>query len=1195
MKIRRLELQGFKSFVDRTVLRFDHDLVAVVGPNGCGKSNTVDAIRWCMGEQSAGRLRGRAMEDVIFNGSDSRAPHSFAEVSLTFDNTDGLCPPEWAAYPELVVTRRLSRDGTSEYSINRNPVRLLDVTALFLGTGAGTRAYSIVEQGRVGLVVTSKPEDRRSFFEEAAGITRFKARRKIAERKIELTRQNLLRVADLLAELEKNLATLKRQAQKAERYRALRGEQRELELYLASQRYLELCAVGAATRSAHGARHAEAEGVEAALRRLEAEAEAVRAQLFEAESALERAQRDRFEADNDARRQEAELARVRDARAASARRAQDARRELHEVTQSARTLLNERDTLARDLDGVAVAEAEELERLAVAEARQKELREHLAAVDAELRAHREAALHAEKALASAEATRLAVARRLREAEERSARCRAEARAIDRRQAELAHEQEGLGGRVEALRAERDQLAARRTKLEASQEPLKAERERAEQRLAEARRERERAAARLHALREVARRHEGVGPGVRSLLDGSDPAVLGLLADRMEVPEDLARAVLSVLSDRWQDVGVASTRDALRLASKLRAERRGRGALVPDDALAAPLPPTLPHPPTPGVLGPLSSRLDLETAPPAWRGRLASVVLVDDLSSAVSAREALGDMGRTYTYVTLHGEVLEPEGRVVGGVPDPAGVGVMVTQAELRALEPRVEALTNLMEELSDGFEAAKQRGVALARDLEAARADLHAQELALVTLERDARAHEAELAQGRLRQVQLTQEAAGAEAQVQEATREDLALGRGIDEARQRREEARQGLQAGEAEAQQWKNEVDRAASRVSDARVVAARAKERATAARNAVHRLERSVEELSARGRRLDEELEALGRAEAEGSRREESLRASITTAVALASQREAEVTTRRRRYDDLKASLGDLEGRSKSVRARKDALQREVGALALRAREEALAMEHLVAGVAERHGVSLPRVVGDHHAKPLPTESDRQRLEELGRTLERLGEVNLLAIDEHAEQARRAAFFQAQKADIERALEQLEGAIQAMNKESRKRFKETFEDVDRHFQALFPRLFRGGQGRLQLTNPEDLLESGVEIVAQPPGKKLANLEAMSGGEKTLTAVTLLFALFMHRPSPFCVLDEVEAALDEANVLRFGELVRDLTDRSQFILITHNKRTMALVDVLYGVTMQEPGVSKLVGVKVRQDAREPPGASVA
>lgn len=1181
MKIRMLELQGFKSFVDRTVLAFDHDVTAVVGPNGCGKSNTVDAIRWCMGEQSARHLRGRAMEDVIFNGSDSRPAHGFAEVTLVFDNRDGMAPAEYSAYTELAVTRRLSRDGASDYFINRTPVRLMDVTNLFLGTGAGTKAYSIVEQGRVGLIVTSKAEDRRALIEEASGITRFKARRKLAERRLELTRQNLTRVGDLLTELEKGLATLERQAQRAQKFKKLRAEQRELDLWISSAKFCELVTVGERTREEIVKSEAALEGVSCAVTRLDAETALCRRELFDAEVSLESAQGRAFTADNEVRSLDAEIKRVKDRVEAGRKRAGDAERDLGEISRMAEVLGKEREGLKRDLEGAAEQEAEALERLSITEEHWAEVRELQAAVEAGLRSQREVSLRAERELATAEATRMAVARRLREAEERSAKAKQEARAIERRAEAIMVEVEGAQETLERLKDRREVLGERLSEMSAEVGPLRHETAECEKRVQSCQRERERGAARLGALREVLRRHEGVAKGVRALLDGRDTAVKGLLSDGLAAEGELARATAAALGERWQDVRVEGRDDAVRLVTGLRAEKKGRAAVVFHAHTETDTSTECPR--GPGVRGKLLELLAMELDETLTMA-LENVVVCESLASAVAALESTHN-GSKWRFVTVDGELLEASGRLVGGVAETAGEGIFQTQAELRVLGPKVEALDVELEEESLRLDGLKARARGLAESIEAAKVDLHAQELAIVRAERDARAHEAELAQGKLRLVGLGHELAACEKSLTEAMNEDLALDRVAESARAAKRAAVEGLAAGEQELEGYKSEVERAGTRVTDAKVIAARARERANGARNAATRLERSVDELGVRRERLTAEITALGVSEREGVERIETLDAQILAAISTAESLRESVALLRSVYETAKTSVGELEARTKSVREERERLQVTVARAYAKAREETLAMEHLVSTVAERHGVALAEVVDGFRDREAPAERERERWVELGRAIERLGEVNLTAIEEYEAQSRRREFFATQKADIELAVGRLEAAIGAMNKESRRRFRETFDAVNEHFKVLFPRLFRGGKGELQMSGSDDLLECGVEIVAQPPGKKLISLEAMSGGEKTLTAVTLLFALFLHKPSPFCLLDEVEAALDEANVTRLVELVRELTDRSQFILITHNKRTMAMADVLYGITMQEPGVSKMVSVKVRKD----------
>jgi chromosome segregation protein len=1190
MRIRKLEIQGFKSFVDRTIMTFEHDITAIVGPNGCGKSNTVDAIRWCIGEQSAKNLRGKAMEDVIFAGSERRPAHSFAEVTLTFENRDGLAPPEFASYNEIAVTRRLNRDGTSEYFLNRVPVRLMDVVSLFLGTGAGARAYSVVEQGRVALIVTSKPEDRRSFIEEAAGITRFKARKKAAEKKIDLTRQNLLRVGDILTEIEKSLASLKRQAQKAERYKSVRAELRDVELYLAAHRLLELVAVARVTVATLERVEAEHMGVSAALALLDAETELCRSRLFEVEQQFERAQRQSFEADNEVRRLEAELVRTRDQLSLAKKRHADATRELSEIAGQRTLLAQESEQLTENLETLAEAEYAATMRLADADEALRELRERVAAAEQRLSEHRKAVGEAEKILAGAEASRNALSRRMIEFEARKNRLESEARTVERRAEELTNEGSGVLDKLALLRAQKDGIADRKTALENSIGPLRMERDAFERKLSEVKQEFQRASARLQALREVASRHEGVGKGVQSLLREQSGQTAGLVADAIAAPPEYAAAVAAVLADRWQDVRVESPEVAANLAQWLRTQNKGRAAMAfGDDDDRDPSVPE--HPGGDGIDGMLYPRLRAEGDVPApVRALLAPVVLAKTLEHAVASWRAVGG---AFVYVTRDGDVLDSSGRVVGGVPEKAGAGLLGTHAEIRALEPRSDALGAMVDELTAELDAGRERVRTAQTELEAARADLHAQELALLSVERDAKAHEAELARIAVRRGELEKELSEVTRGLEDMEREDLAYDGAFREAEVKRDTAREGLMTDEQEALAWRAEVERASQQVTDAKVLSARERERATAVRNAIARLEKSGIELTQREERLTTELAQLADTQERATSLEGSLATAISAGVEHATKLRDGLGAIRAQFEGLRTELGEGEGRSRTARTRRDQLGKQLGDLEMKHREEQLATEHLVANAAEKYGVVLPRVLGDFHMRPPPGPGERERGEELRAALDKMGDVNLGAIDEYKAQEKRRTFFAEQKADLERALDQLEQAIEQMNRESKKRFRETFDAVAAHFESIFPRLFRGGFGKLQLTNPEDLLETGIEIIAQPPGKKLVNLEAMSGGEKTLTAVTLLFALFMYRPSPFCLLDEVEAALDEANVIRLNDLVRELTDRSQFIMITHNKRTMTMADVLYGVTMEEPGVSKLVGVKLKKDDKAPPGSA--
>ncbi|WP_437939988.1 chromosome segregation protein SMC [Sorangium sp. So ce341] len=1201
MRIRKLEISGFKSFVDRTVVHFDTDVVGIVGPNGCGKSNIVDAIRWAIGEQSAKHLRGKSMSDVIFNGSETRAQHGMAEVTLTFDNSDPTAasqlPLEYRDYAEIAVTRRLFRDGTSEYLINKTQVRLKDVTDLFLGTGVGTKAYSIVEQGKIGLIVSARPEDRRMLIEEAAGITKYKARKKQAEQKMDQTRQNLLRVGDIVSEIQRNLASLKRQAAKAERYVNYRKELEDLVLHEASHKLLEITVL-TQRESIGRAEHAEREQASrTALAAREAEIEVTRLEALACEERAERAQNEAFAADNQVRTHEAEIARARDRLRHLEERLVTAAKEQGDLEKTVAELKAEKEQLEAQLAGVEEEEARESELALEQHERLEELRHGERTAEHEVAALRRRAAEATAAVAAAEASLAGFDRRMAEMSQRRAKLEDELGRLMYESEELERRRSSLTRNVAELAEGKRLSAEERTRLDAEMKALREQAVSSDRAVEHAKNELGQRRNRLRALEELHARLEGVGAGVKNLLKTKDPALLGLVADRIEAPADLTAAFAGLLGDRLQCAVVSDVERGIALLADLSKNNRGRASVIaarpPFVAGAARRPPR-----GEGVLGPLVERLVFAPEDEALaRALVGDAVVV--ASAEVAAR--LAAEGAGCTLVTLDGTVIREDGVVSGGSGDAVAAGMIEQKREMRALHEFVATKSEEVTALLDAQQKLRLRISEVGTALERARSEAHEGELALVTAEKDLRRAEEQLAAAQKREGVVRSEledladnldAGGSE---QQAARDKLAAGRAAREA------AAAGLEHAEQVAAEWRERVLGQQSVVTERKVKLARVRERATAARGTIERLTRSCSELEGRIARLDQERteSALGAGKAAATI--VMAREALVDAVAKAHAAQATLTEARRALDEARQAHA---GREADLRG----LRQELADVSEQLRKHELALErlrvehnHLIEGVRERfRGLELARVVGDYHKRPPVDASHRARIQELTELLDRMGPVNLDAVREHAEAEERYTYYSSQKADLEKALDDLEKAIAQMNRESKRLFKTTYDGINARFKALFPKMFRGGQAELRLTNPDDMLETGIEILAQPPGKKLGNIELMSGGEKALTAVSLIFAIFQFKPSPFCILDEVDAPLDEANVARYNEAIRSMTSHSQFILITHIKRTMQSVDVLYGVTMQEPGVSKLVSVRINETAKRPereaaPAAAVA
>ncbi|HTY19335.1 MAG TPA: chromosome segregation protein SMC [Myxococcota bacterium] len=1213
MRIKSLQITGFKSFVDRAVLAFRPGITGIVGPNGCGKSNVVDAMRWCMGEQSPRRLRGKGMEDVIFGGAEARGGVGLAEVVLTFDNSDGRAPAAFAGFTEIQVSRRLYRSGESEYLLNKTPCRLRDVLDFFRDTGIGTRGYTIVEQGQIASIVSARPEDRRALLEEAAGIGKYKARRQEAERKLEATEQNLVRVADVLGEIRRQIASLERQASKAARFKRLRERLRLLELSLAADDRRALATELAESEHQLALQRTAAAATEAQMAEREADLERLRLELAQRERAVVAGSEVLFALRGEIQQLESRIdyeERERQGLVA-ARASRD--EELVRLRGQLAAAQAEERAAAEELAQLDAQREGELASLAALEAQVRAASEGLRRLEGEREAQTPRLVDALTAIARAEdrvgaleQRRAEIARRLRSAEEAIELQQGEAARADREQHRL---ETGLAN----LLAERDRLmGALRQALERSERAAARVRDAAE-RLREARELTSGRAARLASLREVLERAEDVGDGTRQLLerDAAERAahgLRGLVRDVLHADPDVERAVEAVLQERAGAIVATGLEGALAALDQVRAAGSGRAVFVLDPADDVPRSGFVP-------LGePLLERVRAHAGFEAVaRALLGGAYLVPDLGEV---RKVYGGTALPATFVTPIGDVLTQEGVLRGGS---AGGGVLTRAREVRDLETEVAELEQRCAALERQHEEATAEAARASDELDNLRNRHHTAALAVASHEKDL-----ERSRERMKAIVDAQEGRSAErsewiAETEQHEREGAELARRIEVLRSERVERQRALDTLSSRIGGESRELQRLEALLTERRVAhAARGekRDRLLDARNRAAEAARGAAQWISSSEREIDSIEARRAALVDSDREARAALASKLVAEDAARQ---DADGARDRYEQAAGAVREREDHVRALRAESLARREQLQARELDLRERALRIEQLDERVRDHWQVELaswtPPAPGDVAAPPpaptalegasdegeaeegealvftrsdaewavRPREERARHLEEVRRRLEGLGEVNLGAIEEHEELAERLRFLSEQKADLETTIASLREAITRINKNSRRRFRETFDAVNERFQRNFPRLFLGGKASLSLTESEDVLDAGVDILAQPPGKRLQSVGLLSGGEKTLTALALLVSLFQVHPSPFFLLDEVDAALDDANIGRFNEIVREMAESSQFLLITHNKATIEIADVLYGVTMEEKGVSKIVSVELR------------
>jgi len=1176
MYLSKLELQGFKSFADSTTLTFDPGVTTIVGPNGCGKSNIVDAIRWVIGEQRPTVLRSEKMENLIFNGTVDRRPLGMAEVELTIENTDGVLPTE---YSEVTIGRRLFRDGTSEYLMNGTTCRLKDITDLFMDTGMAADAYSVIELKMIDELVSGSTEDRRRMFEEAAGITRYKMRRRQALRKLDSTQSDLERIRDLTDEVSTQVERLERQAEKAQRYRTAEEKVRRLEVLLAQVEYNRLVERQDELESKEKEHGARAESLSHDERELEQRLEDLRDTFETQETTLQ----ERREALQEHRARVRELEAEQRLQRERLTRARNDREEAKAAQQEDR---ERRKTLTDEVERLESALEQARPALDEAEAtleRAREERDEAKAAANELREE------VRQLRTEAEAAEDEHAERVRQLDRRTNRQELLEEEQTRTQTQLddlADEARRLDGRIDAAEDECDEasraLKETRTALDEAEAEYDAREQAldaAEDELRELERQRDAADAEVELLEGLVASYDEFSDAVQFLATDGPFDDLHTVADVLGCDDEVRVALDAALGDLASCIVVRTPDEAHAAIARLREAGQGQTSFIVLDRLPDEVPTT---PPPDGAA---SLRDAVRTAnseyDPLADVLLHNCFLVDTLDDA----EALAERAQPSRSVRLFartGEWVDARGVLRGGSQkddvSPAASRLGRREQLERAREQRDE-LQAACEEQEQAVAEAQAALDEIDLDsyenaVEEAESDLSDAEQRLERLRYERESLDERRTELRERLDEIKDELAAHEKRLDSLREEAEAAQEQMNARRQERAEAEEALAAAEERERE-------AVDAFSDAQVAAVEARNRfdnleqdLERARDQIDEIDRRTGERSAKIEQLDSTIEEALDTQAELDEEIEALRDEREA-------RDQSVETAEAALQETKKEIDEVESRLRNIRKRREeALEHKNEASVTLAQVETRT-EDLFDSIEadyDRNLAENPISVPDDF-----DESESQdEVKSLRGTINALGDVNPLALDEYEEEKERLDFLQEQKADLEEAEDTLLDTIQEINTKASEQFMETFDEIKESFGTIFTELFgEGASAELQLEDPDDPIDSAIEIVAKPRGKRPVTLDQLSSGEKALTATALLFAIYLVKPSPFCVLDEVDAPLDDANVERFMNLVRRFEDDTQFILVTHNQRTMDLSDRMYGVTMEEQGVSKLVGVE--------------
>jgi chromosome segregation protein len=1190
MKLKKLEIQGFKSFQDKAAIKFPAGISAVVGPNGCGKSNVIDAIRWVMGEQSVKQLRGKAMQDVIFAGANGKAPLNMAEVALTLKNDNGSAPEELRDYAEIMITRRLYRSGESAYFLNKQPCRLKDIHNLFLGSGLGAKSFAVIQQGNIGAITDAGPDERRHFIEEAAGVTRFKFRRQETLRKIQSTNQNLYRIMDIIGEIKRQMASLKRQARKAELFKTYQERIRTLDIFLGLHYFDEYSReIAEAEERLQALKDADLSHV-SEIKKLDAAVEDIKIQRWQKNQEISEQKSRQFELQRQIDKTENDMAHLRKETKRLADEVESldgTRAEIAGQNERMVTEIEESETqhsaLQQEIDGVGAELAQERaasrEITATLEVRQAALNTHKARLtDLVGQEARYRNIHQ-----TAQNNRENLQRRIRKTEEEVILASREVSEADKHERQATRAVETL---KEEIQVQKRQIESLRTRLEGKSREL-ADKIKHVQGLEL---ERNKHHSRHASLKKMEENFEWYRDGVKSLMKGLSPekrriqGIRGLVADIISPQPGYEAAVEAALGESLQYILVEQQQHATAAIRFLQQGQAGRSGFVP-------LPHTRPLAPDqaapPGIDRLIDHVVVGEGYETVAQALLGHVTVAEDLDTAIAR---FNRNGVFQSIVTLKGETVSCQGTIAGGSSG-NGAGILAQKQEIRQLEAAMaeldaqlrsqqqvqaalqDAVKSLENDLRQNLEEknrlvedeidAQKSLYKAAEDLKAARRHLEIVQLEQERLLGEESDIDSEISRYDEILSEVADEVTAAQAKVTALTTEIDAIGRQLESFRQREMDIQVRLTARQAKLENITASLRRLKEFQADGQA-----------------RFESLLQEIRAKRERGENSQRQIKLSEEKLAINYEDLK------------RLSEILeTNEASYRAIDASLGESDAAIATLQSQREKNNEKLRLLELELSQRQIKRENIASRLNERYHNTVETFRAEIEANrreefnlsPDETEAELARCR---RKIANIHDVNMGAIKEYEQYKTRYDFLCEQRDDLNQAVADLHKVIRRINTVTQERFLTTFDQVNQKLTEVFPRLFEGGTAQLVLSEPERPLESGVEFMIQPPGKKVTRISLLSGGEKALSAIAFIFAIFLIKPAAFCLLDEIDAPLDDANVLRFNELLKIIGEKSQIIMITHNKKSMEFADTLFGITMEKKGISKVVSVNLERSA---------